>query len=109
MLVSKIPYYLGEPERGDVIVFSEPDPRGGGEDRGVVGGALHWLWEKIGVQQPDHEDYIKRVIGLPGDTVEGKDGKVFVNGERLDEPYVHQPTTWPNGIGKITSPTGCYS
>jgi signal peptidase I len=107
VLVSKIPYYLGDPERGDVIVFSEPDPKNNaGTERGVVGGALHWLWEKIGVQQPDHEDYIKRVIGLPGDTVIAKDGKVYVNGERLAEPYVHRPTVWPSGVGKITVPDG---
>jgi signal peptidase I len=105
VLVSKIPYYLGEPARGDVIVFSEPDPKRQ-PDRGAVGGALHWLWEKIGVQQPDHEDYIKRVIGLPGDTVVAKNNKVYVNGERLDEPYVHQPTQWPSGVGKVEVPEG---
>jgi signal peptidase I len=104
VLVSKIPYYLGDPEHGDVVVFS--DPTGKSQDRGVVGGALHWLWEKIGVQQPDDEDYIKRVIGLPGDTVWAKDGKVFVNGERLDEPYVHQQTQWPSGVGKVHVPAG---
>ncbi|MEX0984850.1 MAG: signal peptidase I [Actinomycetota bacterium] len=107
VLVSKIPYYLGEPARGDVIVFSEPDPKNGGADeRGVLSGAVHWLWQKIGVEQPDHEDYIKRVIGLPGDTIFGKDGKVFVNGEVLDEPYVHQETQWPSGTGKVKVPEG---
>jgi signal peptidase I len=107
VLVSKIPYYVGEPERGDVIVFSEPDPKNAKTpDRGLIGGSLHWLWQKIGVQQPDHEDYIKRVIGLPGDVVFAKGGKVFVNGERLVEPYVHMRTEWPAGVGKITVPEG---
>jgi signal peptidase I len=107
VLVSKIPYYLGDPQHGDVIVFSEPDPKNNaGPDRGVVGGALHWLWQKIGVQQPDQEDYIKRVIGLPGDTVFAKGGKVYVNGKVLKEPYVHAQTQWPSGVGKVHVPDG---
>jgi len=107
VLVSKIPYYLGDPQHGDVIVFSEPDPKNNpADDRGVVGGALHWLWQKIGVEQPDQEDYIKRVIGVPGDKVWAKGGSVYVNGEKVDEPYVHKETSWPSGVGKVTVPDG---
>jgi signal peptidase I len=109
VLVSKIPYYLGgEPERGDVIVFEEPDPADRPEtDRGVVGGAFHWLIQKIGVEQPDNPDYIKRVIGLPGDKIKVKDGLVYVNGQQLDEPYLDDETTrWPAGAGTVTVPEG---
>ena len=108
VLVSKIPYYLGgEPERGDVIVFEEPDPANRQDaDRGVVGGAFHWLTQKIGVEQPDNPDYIKRVIGLPGDKIKVKDGLVYVNGNRLDEPYLDQETEWPAGLGTVTVPEG---
>jgi signal peptidase I len=87
VLVTKIPYYFGDPERGDVIVFEDPEP-GNEEDRGVIGGAIHWLFQGLGVQPPDHEDFIKRVIGLPGDTVWAKKGVVYVNGEPLEEPYL---------------------
>jgi signal peptidase I len=62
IVVNKAVYYFGDPERGDVIIFKAPDNSG--------------------------EDYIKRVIGLPGDTVEIKDHTVYVNGIRLVEPYV---------------------
>ena len=65
VLIDKVSYRLRSPERGDVIVFERP-----GNDR----------------------DYIKRIIGLPGDTVQVSGGKVFVNGAVLDEPYLNQVT-----------------
>ncbi|MEA3506152.1 MAG: signal peptidase I [Elusimicrobiota bacterium] len=45
------------------------------------------------------KDYIKRCIGLPGETIEIKDKQVYINGEKLDEPYVYHndPNTYPNG------------
>jgi signal peptidase I len=109
VLVSKIPYYLGgEPGRGDVIVFEEPDPaKRTQEDRGLIGGAFHWLIQKIGVEQPDNPDYIKRVIGVPGDKIKVRDGQVYVNGEAIDEPYIEGAATrWPAGAGTITVPEG---
>jgi signal peptidase I len=106
VLVSKIPYYLGgEPDRGDVIVFEEPDPaKRADADRGLVGGAFHWLIQKIGVEQPENADYIKRVIGLPGDRIKVQGGKVFVNGDELNEPYLREPTRWPDGLGTVVVP-----
>ena len=91
VLVLKVPYYFGDPDRGDIIVFEDPDP-GAQPDRGAVGGFFHWMFEGLGVQRPDSEDFIKRVIGTPGDVVYGRDGEVFVNGEAIDEPYLTQPT-----------------
>jgi signal peptidase I len=91
VLVLKVPYYFGEPDRGDIVVFEDPDPAGA-PDRGIVGGFFHWMFEGLGVQRPDNEDFIKRVIGTPGDTVWARDGQVYVNGEPVDEPYLTQPT-----------------
>lgn len=91
VLVLKVPYYFGDPDRGDIIVFEDPDPSGV-PDRGLVSGFFHWMFEGLGVQRPDSEDFIKRVIGTPGDTVWAKDGQVYVNGEAIEEPYLTQPT-----------------
>ncbi|MEX0753499.1 MAG: signal peptidase I [Actinomycetota bacterium] len=102
VLVNKIPYYFGDPERGDIVVFENPDPASQ-VDRGIVGGFVHWLAQGLGVSSNPEEDFIKRVIGEPGDTVEGRNGQVFVNGLPIDEPYLTQktddfpPETVPDG------------
>lgn len=93
------------PERGDIIVFEDPNP-GREPDRGVVGGFLHWLSEGLGFARPVDEDFIKRVIGLPGETVEIRDGRLYVDGVLTPEPYLtgrpdkrdYGPTTVPDGM-----------
>lgn len=74
LIVSRVNYLLGEPSRGDIVVFHFP----GNTD----------------------EDYIKRLIGLPGDKIEIVNTEVYVNGERLHEPYIKEPcsnTSCPDG------------
>ena len=75
ILVNKLAFKLGEPERGEVIVFHNPNNV--------------------------EEDYIKRVIGLPGDTIEIRDQTVYINGEVLPEPYQINPF----GPGEYFPPT----
>lgn len=67
VLVNKLSYRLHAVNRGDIIVFERPACDGG--DRTI-------------------KDLIKRVIALPGETVEGRDGKVLINGQPLNEPYI---------------------
>ena len=102
VLVLKVPYYFHEPRRGDIIVFEDPDP-GNQPDRGIIGGFFHWMFEGLGVQRPDSEDFIKRVIGTPGDVVRGRDGQVYVNDIPISEPYLTQET---EDFNRIKVPPG---
>lgn len=62
VFVSRQAYLFHEPKRGDIVTFYCPD-------------------------EPDTE-YMKRIMGLPGETIEGKDGIVYINGRPLEEPYI---------------------
>jgi len=88
VLVNKFVYHLHSPHRGDVIVFADPHPATK-PHRNAVSGFWHWLTEGLGVSSSPDKDFIKRVIGLPGDTVEMHRGVVTVNGVPLKEPYLN--------------------
>ena len=65
VIVDKVSYAFRQPERGEIVVLKNPNPG-----------------------QPD---LIKRVIGLPGETIDVRGGQVYVNGQPLTEPYIKQP------------------
>jgi signal peptidase I len=77
LMINKLAYRFSDVERGDIIVFHYP--------------------------QNPVEDYIKRVIGIPGDTVSVMEGVVYVNGQALDEPYIAAPPTY---TGQWSVPEG---
>ena len=107
VVVSKVAYKLHEPRRGDIVVFDEPtrDFAPEPEDGNAVGRAVNWVLERVGVVPPSTDEFIKRVIALPGETVEGRDGRVFVDGRMLQEPYL--PETVRTGeFGPITVEDG---
>jgi signal peptidase I len=87
VLVNKVVYHLHPPRRGDIIVFADPNPEPQ-PHRNPASAFWHWLTEGLGVATSPEKDFIKRVIGLPGDHIECKSGAVFINGERLNEPYI---------------------
>lgn len=62
LIVNRFEYMFGDPQRGDIVIFHYP--------------------ENV------ERDFIKRVIGIPGDLIQMQNGQVFVNGEPLTEPYV---------------------
>jgi signal peptidase I len=80
VVVNKAVYWFGDPKRGDVVILHAPN----------------------GVK----ENWIKRIIGLPGDTVEISKGVVNVNGVKLDEPYVQRSFTY--SMTKVTVPPDNY-
>jgi len=77
IMVSKTAYRFGSPERGEVIVFDSP-------------------------RNPD-SDLVKRIIAIPGDTIEIKDHTVFVNDTPLAEPYILEPPMYFYPRQKVTA------
>lgn len=104
VVVSKISYDLHDPHRGDIIVFDAP-PGAPGAQASKNRSVIRNIFESIGVLQPSTEEYIKRVIGLPGETVQGKDGHVFIDGRELVEPYLPATTT-TSDFGPVAVPKG---
>jgi signal peptidase I len=102
VLVNKLVYHFHPPRRGDIIVFADPHPAEA-QDRGAVSAFVHWLTEGLGVSSSPDKDFIKRVIGLPGDTIEMHRGVVQVNGKPLNEPYLN-PIQDLRDYGPVTVP-----
>ncbi|MBM3189205.1 MAG: signal peptidase I [Chloroflexi bacterium] len=74
LIIEKISYRLHAPERGDIVVLRRP--------------------------HKSSEPLIKRVVGLPGETVQIKEGRVYINGQPLTEPYLDQ-ATWGDSAPQI--------
>jgi signal peptidase I len=108
VLVEKVSYRLGGPARGDVVVFERhsnagtPNP---GEDAPFWEDIVNALRGLFGFPTANSQDYIKRVIAVGGDTVEGRNGMVLVNGDRIREPYLAEEIeTTP--FGPVSVPEG---
>lgn len=84
LLVNKMVYHFFEPERGDIIVFRYP--------------------------LDEERDFVKRVVGLPGETVEVRGTTVYIDGEPLEEPYaIYEPTPFGSKgyhFGPVKVPPG---
>jgi signal peptidase I len=109
VVVSKLAYRAHEPRRSDIVVFDCPPrascPPPPVTPNNAVSRLLRGLGERIGVVQPSTDEFIKRVVGLPGDSVEGRDGHVFVNDHLLVEPYL-RPTVYTSDFARQVVPPG---
>jgi signal peptidase I len=88
VLANRFIYHFKDPERGDIVVFETPPA----VEQHCSGGG---------------DVFVKRLIGLPGDVVAERRGRVFVNGGRLDEPYIG-PGNRDARTGRWTVPRGEY-
>ena len=92
VLVEKLSYRFGEPERGDVVVFARTVFGGEHPDVAWYQDARNFLRELLGLPTGLEEDYIKRIVGVEGDVISyaGKPRRLTVNGKAVDErAYVH--------------------
>lgn len=80
VVVNRLAYLSEEPQRGDIITFDYPDD--------------------------ESKSFLKRIIGLPGEVIMGADGKVYIDGVMLEEPYVNAPLN--EDFGPYCIPAGCY-
>lgn len=84
LFINKIGFLLGTPDRGDIVILKDPQ------------GSLGF-----------REFLVKRIVALPGETVEARDGILYVNGREVVEPYTDSPIA-DGDFGPVTVPDGHY-
>jgi signal peptidase I len=105
VLVSKLAFQLHDPRRGDIIVFPSPEDHSGGDKGTLPGKVVRGVLEAVGLREPSKTILIKRVIALPGETVEGREGHVYIDGRLLIEPYLPKDVKTED-FGPATVPPG---
>jgi signal peptidase I len=106
VLVCRFCMHLGNPDRGDILVFKPPagQPSTCGVERPSDEPCPQ------GTPQKSNTNFIKRVVGLPGDRLKVIEGSVYINGKRQDEPFARLDRGCPtcNLPREITVPKGYY-
>lgn len=103
VVVSKISYRLHEPRRGDIVVFDAPTG-GPKDDSPLPARVVRSVVQSIGLAAPSTDEYIKRVVALPGERVEAHGGKILVDGRELVEPYLPAGTTTADFTAVVVPP-----
>jgi signal peptidase I len=106
LIESKIEYYYSEPKRGDIVIINSELEKG--LIKVFLGCTREFVESFYKNQEEENKRIIKRVIGVPGDEINIKDGKVYINGELYKESYV-KGETYPNSMEfPITIPDNEY-
>ncbi len=103
VMVNKLAYRFGDPNRGEIVVFDSPFSSNGDRES-LPAAVVRNVGEALGLSSPASE-FIKRIVAVPGDTLEIRDNEVIVNGVVLTEPYRH-PTTRMRDLAARTIPDG---
>jgi len=89
ILVSKLAYRLHEVRRGDIVVFDAPPALEAPKPaRSLLSRIVHAALEGVNVVKPTKTEYVKRVIALPGEQLQGRGGNLYVDDRLLVEPYL---------------------
>ena len=94
VMVYKLAFQWGEPRRGDVVVFRDLDEPE--LEESIPQAVIRSVLETVGVRSRGRDDLIKRVVGLPGETVVIAGNKVLVDGEPIAEPYLPETAAMPD-------------
>lgn len=98
VLVSKLSYRFGEPERGDIVILQDPRRECGDESDeeieecedvpapSLVQRGADWARDLFGLPGGSRRDLVKRVVGLPGEKIEMKQGRTYIDGEEVELP-----------------------
>jgi signal peptidase I len=105
VLVEKLSYRFGEPRDGDVIVFVHDEGQGPAGPSNPVVRLFSSLGQAIGLVPPSDRDFIKRVVGVPGDRIQCRGGRLYRNGHMVNEPYL-DPGTTTDGCSPVIVPAG---
>jgi signal peptidase I len=101
VVVSRLAYRLHDPRRGDLVVFDEPGTVAEADGSILPLRIARDVIEGLGMTEPPETEFIKRVIGLPGEAISATGGVVHINGAPLEEPYL------PEGV--VTDDFGPYT
>ncbi|MGL4345675.1 MAG: signal peptidase I, partial [Cellulosilyticaceae bacterium] len=105
LAVEKVSYRIREPKRGEIVILLKDE--GKGIESTYIGRFLVDYKNKY-EHKPERERYVKRIIGLPGDEVDIKDGSVYINGTKLEEDYTLGVTVDTKGKYPKKIPEGYY-
>jgi signal peptidase I len=92
VIVNKLAYRMGEPERGDIVVFLNPSLTDEDLQETIPEAVIRSVLEAVGVRSRPEEDLIKRVVATEGETVTISNGLLEVDGVAYDEPYLMSAT-----------------